>query len=89
MSTRIQVVIDARERDAFRARAQAAGQSLSEWLREAGRERLRRSAPTDLAEPAALDAFFAEREAAELGAEPEWGEHLAVIEASRRGEPRR
>jgi hypothetical protein len=86
MSTRIQVVVDRHERDAFRARAMAEGRSLSEWLREAGRQRLRDAAPTRLTDPDALDAFFAECDAAEEGAgvEPEWAEHLTVIAGSRR-----
>jgi hypothetical protein len=85
MATRIQVVVDATEREAFRARARAEGRSLSEWLREAGRQRLRDSAPADLTDPDALDAFFAECDANEgTGNEPDWTEHLAVIEESRR-----
>lgn len=91
MSTRIQVVVDPRERDAFRARAMAEGRTLSEWLREAGRQRLKVSVPDRLTDLDALDAFFAECDAAEegSGAEPDWAEHLTVIEESRReGLPR-
>lgn len=40
--TRVHILIDQRDLDAFRARARAEGKSLSEWLREAGRERLGR-----------------------------------------------
>jgi hypothetical protein len=91
MSTRIQVVVDPRERDAFRARAMAEGRTLSEWLREAGRQRLKESVPARLTKLDALDAFFAECDAAEEGSgpEPDWAEHLTVIEESRReGLPR-
>jgi hypothetical protein len=86
MSVRIQVVVDRQERDAFRARATAEGRSLSEWLREAGRQRLRETAPPRLTDPDALEAFFADCDAAEQGSgpEPEWEEHLRVIEESRR-----
>jgi predicted HicB family RNase H-like nuclease len=42
MSVRIQVVIAEREREAFPAQAAAEGKSLSQWLRDAGRERLAR-----------------------------------------------
>jgi hypothetical protein len=91
MSTRIQVVVDPRERDAFRDRARAEGRSLSEWLREAGRQRLRESVPARLTNLDTLDAFFAECDAAEegLGHEPDWAEHLTLIEeSSREGLPR-
>jgi hypothetical protein len=83
MSKRIHIVVDDREREAFRARAAAEGRSLSEWLREAARERLRETAPGTLESPAALVAFFAECDGREQGREPDWAEHLAVIEASR------
>jgi len=32
-----------------------------------------------------LDRFFVERTRAEVGSEPDWEQHLAVIEQSRRG----
>lgn len=84
MSTRIQVVIDERERDAFRARAIAEGKSLSEWLREAGRDRLEAARAPAIATVEQLDGFFAEVDDRELGREPEWSEHLEVIDRSRR-----
>lgn len=86
MSTRIQVVVDRQEREAFRARATAEGRSLSEWLREAGRQRLREATPARLTSLDALDDFFAACDVAERdsGTEPDWREHLAVIEESRR-----
>ena len=56
---RIHVVIDAAEREAFRAQAQRDGQSLSEWLREAARERLERARARTLRSPDDLEAFFA------------------------------
>ena len=84
MSARIHLVIDERERDAFRARATAEGLSLSEWLREAARERLESERPLEIATVADLDRFFAERAAAESGSEPDWEQHLEVIDRSRR-----
>ena len=85
MSARIHIVVDDREREAFRSRAAAEGLSLSEWLREAARERLDRSALPTLREPAALMAFFGECDDREEGsAEPDWDTHLSVITASRR-----
>lgn len=83
MTTRIHLVIEERERDAFRARAMAEGLSLSEWLREAARERLERERPLEIATVADLDRFFAERAATASGAEPDWEQHLEVIDRSR------
>ena len=40
---RIHVVLDADEREAFRAAAAREGLSLSEWIRESARDRLRAS----------------------------------------------
>jgi hypothetical protein len=90
MAARVHLLLDPRERDAFRARATADGTTLSEWLREAARERLARTGPPRITSLADLDRFFAERTAAESGTEPDWDEHLAVMERSRRDglEPR-
>lgn len=81
---RIHVVIDDLEREAFRASAAAAGQSLSEWLREAGRERLERERPVAIASVDDLDRFFAAQAERESGAEPDWEQHLDVMAGSRR-----
>lgn len=85
MNARIHLVIDEREREAFRSRATAEGLSLSEWLREAARERLERERPMEIKTVADLDRFFAERGAVETGTEPEWEQHLGIIERSRGG----
>lgn len=84
MSRRIHLVVDERDRAAFRARAAAEGLSLSEWLREAARERSARSRPLTISSTADLDRFFAERREVEAGVEPDWSEHLVVMEQSRR-----
>lgn len=85
MPARIQLVIDERERDAFRRRAEAEGRTLSEWLREAGRERLARSQPDTLGTAGDLARFFADCDTAEVeGREPDWETHLAIIQESRR-----
>ncbi len=84
MSARIHLVIDERERDAFRARAAAEGVSLSEWLRDAARDRLERERPMEIRTVADLERFFDERAKVEAGAEPDWEEHLQVAERSRR-----
>lgn len=83
-ASRIHLVIDERERDAFRARAAAEGLSLSEWLRRAARERLERARPRAIASVEDLDRFFTERRASEPGEEPDWEQHLRVIDGSRR-----
>jgi hypothetical protein len=85
MNTRIHLLIDERERDAFRARAAAQGLTLSEWLREAARERLEREQPAEIRTVADLDRFFAELRSRESGVEPGWEQHLAVMDQSRRG----
>ncbi|MFV2063655.1 MAG: antitoxin [Chloroflexota bacterium] len=85
MAGRIHVVIDEREREAFRARAAEEGISLSEWLREAARERLERGRPAMISSVDDLDRFFAERSEAEAGAEPDWEQHVSVMGQSRRG----
>ena len=85
MSGRIHLVVEEREREAFRSRAAAEGLSLSEWLRAAARERLLTSRPLVIASVEDLDRFFAERSDSEVGLEPEWSQHLTVIEQSRRG----
>jgi hypothetical protein len=83
---RIQVVVDERERAAFRRQARVEGRSLSAWLREAGRDRLRESQRrTCFDDRASLDAFFDRCDQLEgPSREPDWSEHLQVIEESRR-----
>lgn len=83
MGTRVHIVVDEREKQAFRARAAAEGSSLSEWLREAARERLQRSAPRNLSDPKELKRFFDTCDQQETSPEPDWAEHLKVIQASR------
>jgi hypothetical protein len=78
-------MVDSREREAFRRSAAAEGVSLSEWLRQAARDRLADQRFAAIASAADLDVFFAQRAEAEQGTEPDWSEHLAVMERSRRG----
>ena len=85
MAVRIHIVIDEREREAFRARATAEGVSLSEWMRDAARERLARERPATISSVDDLDRFFADRRESEPGAEPDWEQHVLVMERSRRG----
>jgi hypothetical protein len=80
MATRIQVVVDEVEREAFRAQAEREGVSLSAWLREAGRRRLEAERPRlDTVEK--LQAFFDSLPDQE-GVEPDWEDHKRVIEQS-------
>jgi len=85
MTIRVQVILDERERAAFRRQARLEGKSLSAWLREAGRERLReQSYLPRFADRAALAGFFEQcDDDAGAGVEPDWSEHRRVIEGSR------
>lgn len=84
MSVKIQVVLDENDRDEFRGQAAREGLSLSAWLRAAARERLTsRKARRALQTVEELDDFFAECDARETVPEPDWEEHLKVIEQSR------
>jgi hypothetical protein len=85
MPTRIHVVLNERERDAFQARALQEGESLSEWLRQAARDRLARDLPKRITTVDDLDRFFAERSDREVGREPDWEEHLDIASRSRSG----
>lgn len=84
MTARVHIILETRERDAFRARAAAEGMTLSDWLRHAARERLSRAVSPRIASVEDLDRFFEERTAVESGREPDWEEHRAVMELSRR-----
>ena len=60
--------------------------TLSAWLRTAARERLEQRQRTEpFGSPSDLEAFFRACNAFEdPKAEPDWGEHLDVIDESRR-----
>lgn len=84
-SQRVHIVMAAEERAAYRAAAERAGVSLSQWIRDAARARLEEVESWSLDTVEELDAFFDdcdEREADEP--EPDWAEHLAVMAGSRR-----
>jgi Mobilization protein NikA len=82
---RIQVVLSEEERERFRGQARREGLSLSAWLRAAGRERLVNACERPgMKTTEDLDAFFQRCDAREKGgSEPDWEEHLKVIESSR------
>ena len=82
---RIQVLLDPEERELFRRLARQRGLSLSGWLREAALARATeegRLAPLRTVE--ALRKFWAACDARAAGREPDWEEHLAVLDASKR-----
>lgn len=70
----------------FVRQAKREGMSLSAWLRSAAQDRLERAAASArIRTPEDLAAFFARCDALEGPAvEPDWEEHLAVMEQSRR-----
>jgi hypothetical protein len=88
MATRVQVIVSEEERERFRRLAERRGQSLSAWMREAARERAVEQPQTRFETAAQLDDFFGRQDARQAGEgrEPDWEEHLAVLEGSiRRG----
>lgn len=85
MTARIQVVLSERERELFRRQAKAEGLSLSAWFKRAAYERLAGSRATrGFGSAEDLQAFFERCDQREKGREPDWEEHLEVIERSRR-----
>lgn len=85
MTTRIQVLLEENEKEVFQRQARQEGLSLSAWLKEAGKERLRaRSGPSRIETREDLRAFFSTCDAQEEGGEPDWEEHLATMEHSKR-----
>jgi hypothetical protein len=77
---RVQVLLDEEERRSFQSSAKREGQSLSAWLRDAGRERLdRRRARARFESVEELNAFFDRCRRRERGTEPDWDEHRRVI----------
>jgi len=81
---RVQVLIEAEEREAFRRAAEEAGKSLSSWIRESALERLDAGGDGPRFKSAAdLNKFFKACDRREKGREPDWNEHLQVINESR------
>lgn len=76
------MILSEAEREAFRRQAAAHNMSLSTWLREAGRKQLAAEQARPLRTVAELRTFFGSLPD-EPGAEPDWDEHLRVIEESR------
>ena len=83
---RVQLVIPDEDRDRFVHQARRENMTLSAWLRTAARQRLEQQQRSDPFEsPQDVEAFFRWCDTlADLPSEPDWSEHLEVIEASRR-----
>ncbi len=82
--SRIHIVLPEPHKARYAAQAAREGKSLGAWLREAAETKLRESrSGTRLETLDQLEAFFAECDARETGREPDWEEHLKVIERSR------
>lgn len=83
MPRRIHIVVDDAEKERFRRRAAREGKTLSQWLRDAAREKLAaEEARVRLDSRAALEEFFRACDAHERGKEPDWSVHRRAIEAS-------
>ena len=83
---RVQLVIPDEERDRFVRQARKEGMTLSAWLRTAARQRLEEQQRSQAFESAAdIEEFFRLCDALEgPRREPDWDQHLAVIDESRR-----
>ncbi len=82
---RVHIVVPDEDRDRFVHQARREGMTLSAWLRAAARARLEeRNQVQRFESPEDLEAFFRACEAVEgPEAEPDWSEHLRVINESR------
>jgi hypothetical protein len=83
VADRLHIVVEAADKERFREIAGREGKTLSEWVRDAAREKAAASDEgRQLGSTDALEAFFAECDARETGREPDWESHRAVIERS-------
>lgn len=76
---RVQVVVSPHEKLEFAEQARRDGESLSEWLRRAGQERLETRRKRKPAGRGDLEELFTACDAREQGREPDWEDHLRVI----------
>jgi hypothetical protein len=83
VADRLHIVVEAADKERFREIAGREGKTLSEWVRDAAREKAAASDEgRQLGSTDALEAFFAECDARETGREPDWESHRGVIERS-------
>ena len=82
---RVQLVMPDEDRDRFVHQARSEGMTLSAWLRTAAHQRLEeRQRFHPFESPEDLEGFFRACDALEgPGREPDWDQHLVVIEESR------
>lgn len=79
-SSRIQVVLDSAEREAFRAQARREQLSLSAWMKAAARDRLAAAEDTPFPfDPVGLDSFFAACDARRSGTELDWEDAKRLV----------
>lgn len=83
MSVRVQVVLDEAERELFRSCARKEGMSLSSWLRKLATERAKAVRSPSLETAEDLMRFWEDCDRREKGREPEWEQHLEVMQESR------
>ena len=86
LMARVQLMIPDEDLSLFVKQAHKEGMTLSAWLRAAARERHERQSQVQPFEPIAdLEAFFAECDKLEpTETEPDWEQHLAVINEAHR-----
>jgi len=83
MTERIHLLLGRAEKERYRRLAARAGKSLSEWLRDAARDKLTaEEASAGLDSEDRLREFFAECDLREPGREPDWETHKDIIEGS-------
>ena len=83
---RVQLIIPDQDRDRFVRQARREGMTFSAWLRAAARDRLEESRRSKRFEtPEDMEEFFRMCDTLEDGpdTEPDWEEHLRVINESR------
>ena len=82
---RVQLIVPNEDRDRYVHQARREGLTLSAWLRAAAQDRLEKHQTSKRFKSIEdLNQFFAEcDELVGPGTEPDWGEHLTVINESR------
>jgi len=85
MDTRIHMLVREADKALYRRQAEREGKSLGAWLREAAEEKLEAARTRRFESVDDLKRFFEARDAAECEPEPDWDDHLEVIERSRSG----
>jgi hypothetical protein len=86
VSVRVQVILDETEAAIFKSQAAKESKSLSAWLRDAGKEMLKKNGRKQgLSDPGSLKAFFEQCKERERGTEPDWEEQKNLLLESYRG----